>query len=172
MFTEILRPNAAGDETSIPYQYPDSTFHWDKVNEAVADGNTTRVYNTYNPYKRDLYNLPAHSVGSGTIKKITVYIRCARGLYGLAKASIKTNDTVVDGATENVLTADYVTYSQEWATNPVTKAAWTRANIDALQIGVSLYAPDFSHTASCTQVYVEVDYTPYGVKPVARNVRA
>ena len=74
--TETLRPNAAGDETSITFQYPASTEHWDKVDEAVADDASTSVREEGTNYKRDLYNLPAHSAGSGTINKITVYVRC------------------------------------------------------------------------------------------------
>lgn len=76
MATEILRPDAAGDETNISSQYPDSTYHWDKVDEVNADDGTTEVYSRkYNSYLRDLYNLPAPA-GSGTISKITVYVRC------------------------------------------------------------------------------------------------
>jgi len=72
---ETLRPNAAGDETNITYQYPNSTYHWDKVDEASADDGTTELHEYGSSYLRDLYNLPASS-GSGTINKITVYVRC------------------------------------------------------------------------------------------------
>jgi len=44
MATEILRPNAAGDETTIASQYPDSGAHWDKVDEETPDNDTTYVY--------------------------------------------------------------------------------------------------------------------------------
>jgi hypothetical protein len=76
MATEILRPDAAGDETNIGGQYPNSTYHWDKVDEVSADDSTTCVYSAdYNVYRRDLYALPAPT-GSGTISKITVFVRC------------------------------------------------------------------------------------------------
>src|SRR4030042_3619019 len=41
--TETLRPNAAGDETSLGYQSPEAGYHWDKVDEAVADEDSTHV---------------------------------------------------------------------------------------------------------------------------------
>lgn len=72
--TEILRPNAAGDETNIPSQYPPSEEHWDKVDDETPDDWGTYVCTTGDAYKRDLYNLPAPS-GSGTINKVTVYFR-------------------------------------------------------------------------------------------------
>ncbi|GAI32827.1 unnamed protein product [marine sediment metagenome] len=55
------------------------------------------------------------------------------------------------------------TYSQQWPTKPAPPGtdAWTWDDIDALQIGVSLKAPIYAaYQAMCTQVYVEVDYTP------------
>jgi hypothetical protein len=75
MATEILRPDAAGDETNIGGQYPNSTYHWDKVDEVSADNGSTFVYSSNAAYIRDLYALPAPA-GSGVIAKITVYVRC------------------------------------------------------------------------------------------------
>lgn len=161
MTTEILRPNASGDETSIASAWPSGT-HWDKVDEVVADTDTY-VYMSTTAYQRDLYNLPAHSTGSGTISKITVYFRCwgTSNLTCKAKASIKSDSTVTDG-TEKTFAASYTweTFSQEWSTNPADSAAWEWADIDLLQIGVSIHGNTASgHTACCTQVYVEVAYT-------------
>ena len=52
--------------------------------------------------------------------------------------------------------------SEQWDTNPADSQAWEWADIDALQIGVSLKGggdfPESFHS-ECTQVYVEVDYT-------------
>jgi hypothetical protein len=75
-----LRPNAAGDETNISHQSPKSGEHWDKVDEATADDDSTKVTTLSRDYQRDLYNLPSSS-GSGTINKITVYVRCYKYEY-------------------------------------------------------------------------------------------
>ena len=44
MPVETLRPNAPGTYTQVPSQIPDSGAHWDKVDEAVVDYNTTVVF--------------------------------------------------------------------------------------------------------------------------------
>ena len=152
---ETLRPNAAGDETAITTQSPASTAHWDKVDEAVADDFTTYLGSVTGSYQRDLYNLPASS-GSGTINKITVFFRCYLSA-SYAKASIKAGSTVSDGAEKS--TFAWNTHSEEWALNPDDSEAWAWADIDALQIGVSLKGFPDDDNAYCTQVYVEVDYT-------------
>ncbi len=162
MATEILRPNAAGDETSIGYQNPSSGAHWGKVDEASPDELTTYVRNNYvTYYQRDLYNLPAHSEGSGTINFIKVYFRCVGlGTGGYAKPSLKSNSTVTDGTEVSLsLYPTWTTFSEQWNTNPADSQAWEWADIDALQIGVSIKAANTSSGAICTQVYVEVDYT-------------
>jgi len=167
--TEILRPNAAGDETSIPVQYPAEDEHWDKVDETTADEDSTYVkHDSPAGYLRDLYNIPFSS-GSGTINKVTVYFRCRYkvGGSGYAKASIKSDSTVTDG-TEESLTSSYVTYSQEWTNNPADSLAWEWAEIDALQIGVNFKSAGAGADSRCTQVYVEVDYTPPPPPPGTR----
>jgi hypothetical protein len=157
-FTETLRPNAAGSETSISYQYPASGSHYDKVDDITPDEGSTEVYTYSSSYQRDLYNLPASS-GSGTINYIKVYFRGDRAPQGpgYAKPAIKSNSTVTDG-TEVALTTACVTYSQQWNTNPADGEAWEWSDIDALEIGVSLKDASGGYGAYCTQVYVEVNY--------------
>jgi len=103
--TETLRPNAAGDETSISSQYPVSGVHWDKVDEAIADDSATYVYTTSTSYQRDLYDIPAHT-GSGTINSVTIYFRlanCAARTYAIAytdldsEGFLKTVEIATDG---------------------------------------------------------------------------
>ncbi|HEY54867.1 MAG TPA: hypothetical protein G4N91_01110 [Dehalococcoidia bacterium] len=160
MATETLRPNAAGDETSIPSQYPASDNHYDKVDEAEADDDTTYVYTIGAAYVRDLYNLPASS-GSGVINFIKVYFRIKNSVVGYTatgRAAIKSGGTVTDGAEQSV-DSSYTTFSQQWDTNPADGEAWEWSDIDALQIGVSIKRNEATGAARCTQVYVEVDYT-------------
>lgn len=49
MAEETLRPNAPGDETGLNRQFPVSTFHWDKVDEVVADDFSTYVAQEWEP---------------------------------------------------------------------------------------------------------------------------
>jgi hypothetical protein len=153
---ETLRPNAEGDELNLS-QFPFTGQNYQKVDEAVPDEDTTYVNQSFLSWERDLYNLPASS-GSGTINDITVYIRCREYTIGYAKVVIKASGTVDEGDQES-LTTSYVYYDETWNLNPDDSAAWEWADIDALQIGVSLKS-DTGDYARCTQVYVEVDYTP------------
>lgn len=155
---ETLRPNAAGDETALTY-LTGAAYHWDAVNEEVADNGATVVY--IMGAGRDLYNLPAHSVGSGNINSITIYFRIkpSRNTTGSGKPSQKSGTTVTDGTEQtNADWSTWVTYSQTYTTNPATGIAYTWADIDALQIGIYL-TNNMSGYTYCTQVYVEVDYT-------------
>lgn len=154
---ETLRPNGIGDETSIPYQEPSSGAHWEKVDEASADENATYIRSDTTEHARDLFILPAHSVGSGTINSVTIYyrMRCWSGAaYG--KPSQKSGITVTDGG-EQSFPASFATKSQTYTENPATSSAYTWGEIDDLQIGVTL--KQLTNSALCTQVYVEVDYT-------------
>ncbi len=159
MATLVLRPNAAGDETAIPSQEPTSGAHWDKVDEATPDNDTTFVYNLTTSYLRDLYNIPDHTTEAGTINSVKIYFRCGSGgANSYAKPSLKSDSTVTDGTEVNIAAGTYTTYSQTWTTNPADSGVWAWADIDALQIGVSLKGAT-STAGQCTQVYVEVDYT-------------
>ena len=155
---ETLRPNAAGDETAIPTQYPDSTYHWDKVDEVEADDDTTYVSSVDSgAWQRDLYNLPAHSVGSGTISKITIHLRIYYGnIDDYAKACLKTGGTVYESGNLPRTVSAWKSASWEQATNPKTGVAWTWDDIDALQVGATIFS-EGGHVR-VTQIYVEVEY--------------
>ena len=129
--TEILRPNAPGDVTNIESQYPSSGAHWDKVDESTAD-TTTYVYSGANTFREDLYNLPNHSVGSGTINFVKLYYRgnCKNigGGYGCTACGyLKTNNDADRTDVPCIQTTTWTTNSQQYDTNPVTGLAWTWA---------------------------------------------
>jgi hypothetical protein len=180
MATEILRPNAAGDETNIANQQPTSGAHWDKVDEATPDDFTTYVYdNSQTDYKRDLYNIANHSVGSGTINFIKVY-GYARGWATPDQANLKiaiksgqgtgAPDTVSESG-EITTTTSWAYYSNQWNTNPKTGNAWTWDEVDTLQAGIALRRPQSGQTYSsyCTQVYVEIDYGAAGTEKTSSD---
>ncbi len=167
MAIEILRPNGAGSETNIPGAVPGAgEAHWEDVDEAIADDGTTYVVNNTTNYLRDLYALPSHSVGSGTINKITVYCRARcngtnAAYYAYMKISCRSDATTTDGEELTLHPDDapgyWKTWSKEWALNPADSQAWEWADIDALEIGANIKKGDQS--LKLTQVYVEVDYT-------------
>ncbi|GAI22270.1 unnamed protein product, partial [marine sediment metagenome] len=63
--TETLRPSAAGDETEVSEQEPATGEHWDKVDEATSDGDSTYVSTKNDLWQEDLYNITNHSTGPG-----------------------------------------------------------------------------------------------------------
>jgi hypothetical protein len=158
MATETLRPNAAGEETTLIPE-PAGNYNWQNVDGVEPeDYDYNYTYNT--AYLRDLYNLPA-STGLGIINFIKIYIRIATvdaDETAYARPALRTNSTTTDGTeVSKTGTTDYETFSEQWNTNPANGQPWEWADIDALQIGVSLKSVDY---AKCSQVYVEVDYTP------------
>jgi len=164
--TETLRPNAAGDagemaSGSIEGQYPSSGAHWDKVDDATADDANTYVYSAVGSFREDLYNLPNHSVGSGTINFVKIYYRgrCKnKDTYGCTVCAILKTNGGEKKTTGCVQIASWTTNSQQYNTNPVTGQPWTWAEIDALQIGGYIGGYNATYAAQLTQVYVEIDY--------------
>jgi len=166
--TETLRPNAAGDEADILEQIPSGGEHWDKVDdETPHDDDATYLRTNAYEWQEDLYNMPDHSTGSGSINYVRVYAVAKSMTAGQTTVytQVKTNGVEDDG-TWYATTTDYATYSHQWDTNPQTGQPWTWAEIDALQIGVGLRRPTGTGSPTgrwthCTQVYVEVNYNAY-----------
>ena len=163
--SEILVPNAPGDDTELSAQYPASGEHWDKMDERPADDGETFV-STDGPggWQRDLYNLIDHTpIEEGTekdIKNLTVYFRSASntdGFFnhkGYAMSAIKTHGSVFEGKVESQEDSGYVTQSYQWRRNPATFKPWTWEDVDCLQAGISLKGAG----TVATQVYVAVNY--------------
>lgn len=155
-----LAPNA--DSTPLELTALGGGDHYIEVDEQPdPDEDSTRVYTTSTANKVDLYGLPNHTTESGTINSVKAYARCrytAGVSYGQIK--IKTHATVYSGDEETLPPFDYTTYSKTWSDNPNTLTAWTWAEVDALEAGIQLRTGGVKRGAHCTQVYVEVDYTP------------
>lgn len=175
MDVATLRPDSSGDLCEIMHQGGCSACpnHYDCVYEAVADGDTTRVYTAYDDYAPigstkdwlDSYNLEAY-LGSGDINKVTVYAVMKRLLpkatycrFGVRIGS--TNYMCSSFRAE----ADYSSHSYELVDNPATEVTWTAEDIQSLQVAITLQScnhtdPDYRRASACTQVYIEVDYIP------------
>jgi len=167
--TATLRPNAAGDEGSIPGE-TGSPFpnHYLNVDEVTSDAYTTTVQVSTTLWERDLYNIDYPTGVTGTITDVQVFAICIKQVaelsgYPSAKLCIKAPDkTVVEGDEEAIGTT-WTTVFHQWATNPWTLDAWTFAELINLQIGVALrsYASGGvgGGVTYCTQVYVTVTFT-------------
>jgi hypothetical protein len=153
-----LRPNAAGDNTSIAGVSGAAT-HWQAEN--TDDNDTSYVYENDNVFHRDLYNLD-NTAQTGTITSVVVYAKVSGtdNGTGVAETSIKTGGTTYDNTTAFNVTASYQTFSTTYENNPESGVAWTWDNITSLQAGVLLKRPGGVGTSTrATYVWVVVNYT-------------
>jgi len=157
--TETLAPSGVGSETNIPTLFGAAT-HWQAC--LTNDGDTSYVEQDDDAgWKRDLFATTDSAIGEGRINSVTIYVEAKMSAAAAQKVrtSILTNAVAYDGSDEN-LTVNYATYSTTYTDNPQTTDSWTWAEIDAMEIGVSLYDAG-AGTARCTQVYAVVNYTPF-----------
>lgn len=164
MATVILYPNGAGTYT----EWGDpGTPHWQAVDEAVADDDTTFVSdNTWLGVERDSYTIAATGLPTSgiAITKITVTIRArysdASGSGTTLKHFIRASGIDDEGpAFALSAAAAYGNFNREWATNPATGGAWTPSQISALEIGMRNAMPTgVTWGVRVTQVFVTVQY--------------
>jgi hypothetical protein len=177
-----LNLTGAGDETNIPRKT--DTSNWSSQYLCVSD----YVW-VYDPdavaWFRDLYNIENHTTQTGDITKVVVYATKMLGMgcvipsgdTAKGKIVMKTGGVVYE-SDEIVLdpVIGYEVNFETWELNPNTGVAWTWADIDALQIGVSLnrhtcdgvrswcvyalvhYLEDINPEIRTTQEYAMVDY--------------
>ena len=161
---ETLRPNGAGAETALT-PYPNSgEANWEDVDDVSPDDPTTYV-KARAEWQRDLYALPDLS-SSGAITSVTVYFRVNGTASIQAKPVIRSWDSVnsvfvVTEGTGVTLTANWVTFSQEWTTNPADNQGWETSDLQGshkIQVGVGLGIGGSKVYAYCTQIYAYVNF--------------
>jgi hypothetical protein len=152
--------------------YTSSAWTWDEIDaleagvkhydNGVGGVRTTQVYVEvdYGPSEQmDTYNLEDHSLGTGTINSITVYV-ISKGTNAenthAAETVIRTHGNDYFGD-YTLLPTSYTELSTTYTTNPYTSSAWTWDEIDALQAGVKHY-DNGSGGIRTTQVYIYVNY--------------
>lgn len=133
---KTIRPNADTAEKDFARSAGSDNFAL--VNETVVDGDTTYVQASTSG-DLDLYELGDVGVASATIHCVQPVVFAkktdvsARSLH----LPINTGGTQSDGASTALLTA-YDHISRPLAVNPVTTAAWTLSEVDALQAGLKV----------------------------------
>ena len=168
MATLTLRPESAGDSTQWE---PNTGANYAAVDEAESDSDTTYVkQSTVGTDEDDTYNIPTSALLEGaTINSVTVYARAkyvqsgagstpaAPSIYQL----VRVGGTTYASAGGDATGTGYADTSNSWATNPADSAAWEKADIDGLQIGIRAQATKAGRTRIpyVTQVWAVVDYT-------------
>lgn len=156
--TITLRPDGTGSLTNLTRSGCADNFQC--VAEATADEDATIVIRASASYQTDVYTIEDPPGSSGTIQSVTVYCRARRTkVQGDVQPVVYVSSTEYRG-TQRTLTDAYADYSDTWATNPNTGATWTWTDIINLQAGVRLKGQNAAFPGYCTQVRIEVEYTP------------
>jgi len=172
--SEIIYPTGNGSYTQITSQTPSSTNHYDKVDDSIdsPDGDSTTVSTSSTSALVDTYALS--NLSSGSVLRINAVAVIFRGRNawtsgpnsGFGKATVYTNGGLAYGIERDLngnpdisLSYSYTTWGEVWTINPITGVAWTRAEVDALEAGVTLRSRSGGFITYCTQVTVIVSYT-------------
>lgn len=172
MATVTLRPNGNGDVNTCDCP---SGAHWDAVNDVVSDDDATVIIvDGNNSPCIELYTIEANSIGvSDTISQIEIFavlksedskfLDCSFALY------LKENSVYTVGSVYFDATTTYSTFSQVFAVKPSNSTAWTKSDIDNLQIGLYSNSDGPGYTY-CTQMYVVVSYTTGSSVAISKKI--
>ncbi|MDZ4785572.1 MAG: hypothetical protein SGJ02_05790 [bacterium] len=126
------------------------------------DGDTSRLYSAGANEVRQFSLVDSTGLTGATINSVTVFskYRSLDPVSNTFQIGVRTASTDYFSANKDTVTStSYILFSEVWATNPNTSAAWTIAQIDALQIGVR---KGNAVGGGVTFAYAEVDYTAGG----------
>lgn len=158
MAEEILRPNGGG-VAAYSYWTASAGDKWACVDEVTLD-TADYVYRA-TTYSNENFAYADTSAASGqTINSVTVHAQCN------AASGSQTIRLTVCSAAEQVqsgnltVTTYYSDKAYVMATNPLTAAAWTSSEIDALYFGMTTRA--ITDQVNCAQHWIVVDYTAAG----------
>ncbi len=168
--TRVLSPDSNGDVTGWSAG-PGCTgaTTWACVDESPNDGDTSYIVSTLSATTDSLFNLFDWSGGSGappsplTVVDIAVDTSCRKTAAPVVavRAIIKSGGVTSLGptSTDCANSATYSTWTDTWATDPSDGAAWTLADINALQIGVR-DADTFTREVRVSHVVATVTFVP------------
>jgi len=159
--TEVLYVNGVGSQTNILSQVPGSGAHWDKCS---SDNDSTYVKEDHDDacdgtLYRDLYAVANSGVGVGIITNVSYVCRLfvITGGFAFQYTSLKTHGVVYDNGFDDLSNSTWTNCSKSYNTNPNTGAAWTWAEINALEIGPYIRGCNLKY-AYCSRAYIVVTY--------------
>ena len=157
----VLRPDGVGSTTRLATSGACGD-NWECVDDITPDDNATMVQSQGGNWRTDIYSLSDPTSNSCNISSVSVHCRARKAtlwIVGRAKLVLRTNGTDYEGP-ENTVTNSWTGYSSTWATNPATGIAWAWNEIEQLEAGLSLQTSSPAFRVQCTQVWVEVTYSP------------
>jgi hypothetical protein len=171
--SEILRPTA--NSGSQGHTAVGAAANWDCCNETTANNDTDYVSNSATgafQSKTDRHVISDVVNVSGTINWVKIWISAKWAFHDPGNANVLLAPRIRIGVTDytgsvvnTALSSAYMLYSSQYNTNPATGAAWTPTTVNSI-IGTIITTIDGTTTggleeARVTQVYIEVDYTPF-----------
>lgn len=132
----MILPSGAGDSTQWT---PNAGSNWDRVDETPGhDGDTTYVSDS-TAGDTDLYNLAAVPSGAGTVYAAKVIATARKDGAGAQDVELLVKSgTTTDASPLKSLTDSYAEYDYTLVQNPDTSAAWSVADLDAVQVGIRI----------------------------------
>lgn len=165
---EIVRPNAVGQYSQWPAEFPSGMVHWTACAEASPDDDGSYIENNAATFKKDAYNLQ-DPIATGNINWVRVYVRAR--LVSVGAGSIRTLIRTYNADYESNdinLTTSYQDLCTQYNTNPYTGARWTWTEIDSLQAGASSQKTEAPNIRTTT-VWVVVDHSIANVNQLDIN---
>jgi hypothetical protein len=156
--TISLYPMEAGSRSQL--RKNGDNKNWKCVDEQSLDSDNTYVNTFSTSYRTDTYATQDSIITNGTINFVVVHVTCRYtwvGTGGETCTVLSVGGTSYSGSNVQ-LTSSYERTSTTYLANPAG-GNWTWSAINSLQCGVSLRAAGGAE-ARCTQVLIEVNYTP------------
>lgn len=149
-------PSGAGAETSISSVNGTAT-HWQAV---IDDNDNTYVYTGSTAYLRDLYAITDTGITVGEITSVSLHFRISSNNTAVAAYALPEfylNGNYYTGSAQTATNA-FSTKNQIWYASPATGLAWTWAEVNGMQIGLSLAIGAAGSEARASEVYATVNY--------------
>lgn len=132
-----LIPNGDGNSSQLLGSDGNSVSNYQQVDDVPY--NTTDYNGSATVGQKDTYALADLPAGVTAVYGVRVNGYFAKSDAGLASAKIVTRSGGTDYApTTRTLTTSYLEFSEIRETDPATSAAWTPANVNALQVGMEV----------------------------------
>jgi hypothetical protein len=164
--TEILRPNGAGDATGFDAQNPGTTFHWDKVDEAVSDDATTYITtNAVVGPQTDYFSLADTALTTETVNSIDVTSVGGTSVTGKAgggqRAGVRLSSINTYGTSRDI--AQWSTSVDSSLSRP-GGGSWAISDLNSLQVALEgTPAYYISVAAGCDKTICWPDTYAYSV---------
>jgi len=154
-----IRPSGDGYYIGLT---PSTGSAWQCIDESVANDLTDYVYGIYGD-ECHFTHTSAGLTGTETITSVTLGFKAiTTGGTAYINPSYYINSTTYYSIDAATVSTSWVIYEETLTTSPDTGIAWTKAEIDAMQIG--FYASYFGDPdeVRITQLYAIINYTGGG----------